>query len=435
MTGLPRQQTLRMEGVKAWLRLGIIAVALTQGFLAASWPVDSWRVVALTAAALAYATFVVAARPYRVLPLRLWDAVSGFVDWGFITAGIVVTGGASSDLYMLYFLSVLSVAMRYGFREVMAAALGTALGYLGVALAVGPSGPPAFSAVVARMGYLVLFGAGSGLLARESHRHFRARVAQEAHRQSLREVTATVGHDLMNPLAAITGLVEMLLDSTADTLSFEQRALLHRVNANTQQMAELVSNLLDAELLEGGRQAFRPTSVDLNGLVQRVVEAQAHQAEVKHIGLVLDLSARLPKATVDARMIERLVANLLSNAVKFTPEGGAVRVSTSCRGSRLIIEVWDSGPDVPAALQATLFEKFVHEPGSPGAGLGLYICKSVVEMHRGEIRVQQPDEGGVSFVAALPLTAPMIAAAPAMSSAAADSRRWLPASAARPAGG
>jgi two-component system sensor histidine kinase KdpD len=144
--------------------------------------------------------------------------------------------------------------------------------------------------------------------------------------------------------------------------------------------------------------------MDVNALVRRVVEAQAHQAEVKRIGLVLDLSPQLPPVLLDGSLIERLVANLLNNAVKFTPEDGAVRVSTEAHGASIRIEVWDSGPDVPASLRAALFEKFARQEDSPGIGLGLYICKSIVDLHQGKISLRNVG-GGVSFVVELPVMA------------------------------
>jgi two-component system sensor histidine kinase KdpD len=256
------------------------------------------------------------------------------------------------------------------------------------------------------MGHLLLFAFGSGLLAREMTRHFRARLKEEAQRLAVQEVTATVSHDLKNPLNAIAGLIEMLLESAPDTPPLEQRALLHRIDANAQQMTNLIANLLDAELIERGRQPYQPTRVDVNALARRVVETQAHQAEVKRIGLVLDLSPQLPPAWLDGRLIERLVANLLNNALKFTPEDGAVRVSTAPHGATIRIEVWDSGPDVPASLRAVLFEKFARQEDSSGTGLGLYICRSIVDMHRGKIFVRKVG-GGVSFVVELPVLAPV----------------------------
>ena len=207
---------------------------------------------------------------------------------------------------------------------------------------------------------------------------------------------------LVNPLSAILGLVEMLTDAPAERLSAEQLELLQRVNANVQQMSGIVHHLLDVELIERGQQPFRLRPVDINVLIHRIVEAQQHQAEVKQVGLVLDLSARLPLVAADERMVERLLANLVGNALKFTPAHGAMRVSTHRQDSRLVIEVWNSGPRIPAALETAMFEKSVRKPSSTGCGLGLYICRSIVEMHRGRLSAHNTSDG-VAFVVELPV--------------------------------
>jgi signal transduction histidine kinase len=373
-----------------------------------------------------YAVAVLLAAPYRRLPTTVWQVASGFVDWGFITLAIVVTGVERSELYVLYFLSVLSIALRFGLREVVIAGVGTVAAYFGLVAATASDWSAAFQVAGTHMGYILLFAVGSGVLAREAKRQQRARLKGEARRRALEEVTATVSHDLRNPLAAITGLVEILLDAAPETLSFDQRALLHRIDANTQQMNNLVSNLLDAALIERGQQAFRPAPIDLNVVVRRVVEAQAHQAEVKQIGLVLDLSSHLPLVTLDSGMIERLVANLLHNAVKFTPESGAIRVSTRQGDAHVDVEVWNSGAHIPEALQATMFEKFARDDTSSGAGLGLYICKVIVALHRGTIAVHNVAGGGVAAVAGFPVSMPDL-----RSPTPATSPAWQPG---RPAG-
>ncbi len=355
--------------------------------------------------ALAHAVAVLIGEPYRYAPIIVWEVVSGVIDWCFITAAIVATGVEHSDLYVLYFLSVLSIALRFGLREVIVAGVGTAAAYVGLVMATATDWTPALQTAGTRMGYVMLFAVGSGVLAREANRQLRARVKEGAQRRAVEEVTATVSHDLRNPLAAITGLVEILLDSAPETLSLDQRHLLHRINANSQQMANLVNNLVDAELIEHGQQAFRPAAADLNAVVRHVVEAQAHQAEVKQIGLVLDLSPHLPLVTLDSGMIERLVANLLHNAVKFTPENGAIRVSTRRHDARVDIEVWNSGAPIPPALKTLMFEKFTRDKDSKGVGLGLYICKSIVALHGGTLAVHNAPDGGVTIAAELPLTA------------------------------
>jgi signal transduction histidine kinase len=406
MTATHRWQILRMQSAVAWLRLAVVLLAgLT--FLKDPWYLLSdWWMTGIAVAAAVYALVVAVAQPYRRAPLIWWDVASGLIDWGLITAWILVTGGIRSQFYLLYFLSILSIAMRYGLREVIFAGVGTVLVYFAVALFGPHTSRVVFEDVALRMGCLLLFSFGSGIAAREATSHFHARLKGEAQRLAAQEVTVTVSHDLKNPLSAIAGLVETLLESAPETLSLEQRSLLHRIDANVQQTTNLVTNFLDAELIERGCQRFQPVPVDVNALVRRVVEAQAHRAEMKRIGLVLDLSRHLPPAQLDGRLIERLIANLVDNAVKFTPEEGAVRVSTGQHGARVRIEVWDSGPAVPASLRSVLFEKFVRQKDSPGIGLGLYICKSITDMHRGKIFVRQL-ANGVSFVVELPVAAPL----------------------------
>ncbi len=406
MTALHREHMLRMEGVIARLRLGAVLLAGTEMLRSAAAASAHGSMVALWSAALLYAAGTLLFEPYRTASPIAWNVVSGLIDWGLITLGIMMTGAQASHLFLLYFLSVLSVALRFGLREVLVASIGTAVGYLAIVAAMTNSSNESLSEAAVHMGYMLLFAVGIGVSARELTRQFQARLKEEAQRLAVQEMTATVSHDLKSPLAAVSGLVDILLDSAAQNLSFDQQALLHRIDANTRQMVNLVGNLLDAELIESGQQSFRPAPADLNALVRRVVEAQAHQAENKQIGLVLDLDPRLTTASVDDHMIERLVANLLSNAVKFAPQCGAVRVSTGQSDSGVTIEVWDSGPDVPLSLQAMLFQKFVRQNDSPGIGLGLYICKSIVDTHRGTISVRTPPSGGVSFAVELPLTHP-----------------------------
>jgi signal transduction histidine kinase len=417
MTPLHLEHTLRMESVIARLRLLAVLLAGVEILRTPSPLVTHATMMALWSAALIYAAGVLLLEPYRHIPLLAWNVVSGMIDWGYISLGIVVTGAHGSHLYLLYFLCVLSVAMRFGLREVLWVTVGTAIGYFGIMMLTTSAWAETLPEAAIHMGYLLLFAAGTGVLGRDLTQQFRVRITEEARRLAVQEMTATVSHDLKNPLTAVSGLVEVLLDSAAEHLTFDERALLHRINANTQHMANLIGNLLDAELIESGHQPFRPAPLDLNATVRRVVEAQAHQAEDKHIGLVLDLDPRLPPAVLDGHMIERLVANLLSNAVKFTPESGAIRVSTRLQGAGVTLEVWDSGPDVPAALQPVLFQKFVRQQDSPGIGLGLYICRSVVDTHRGTIAVRKAPDGGVAFVVELPLTNPAAVRARTLDSA------------------
>ncbi len=241
---------------------------------------------------------------------------------------------------------------------------------------------------------------------------------------AVEEVAAAMSHELTHPLMAVRRMVDVLLGPGSETLSGVQRELLDQIRANTQQMRNLVSDLVDAEGLDRGRPAFRFEPADINQIVRRIVVAQAHRAEEKRIGLLLDLSDQLPFVELDPRMVERLVANLLSNAVQFTAADGAIRLSTRQRSFRVILEVWDSGPGVPPELQATLFEKFTRQKDSPGLGLGLYVCKSIVDAHHGTIAMRRSG-GGVAFVAELPIAQLENAATYGASTEPAAAVHWL----------
>ena len=271
MTAIRRRHILQMEKTIAALRVAVVLLASTAFVENPPRLFGDWFMTGTVLAALTYALVTVLTQPYERLPLFWWEVVSGFVDWGFITAWIAITGGFRSPFYLLYFLSILSVAMRYGLREVLITGVGTVAGYLILVWSSAAASPVALEHVALRMSHLLLFAVGGAILARETTRHFRAQLKEEAQRLAVQEVTATVSHDLKNPLSAIGGLVEILLDSAPDTLSLEQRSLLHRIDANAQQMSNLVANLLDAELIERGRQSFQPAQVDLKALVRQVV--------------------------------------------------------------------------------------------------------------------------------------------------------------------
>jgi len=349
-----------------------------------------------------YAVSIMCLEPFLCPPSRWWNGLSCLVDWGLITTLILATGGFGSEFYLLYFFLIVSVAMRYGRRTVLVSGAGTVMGYLAIVLMSAKGAGSGWDEASFRSGYIMLFSLGAAILAHEAVRHLQARVTAEARCRAVEEVTATVSHDLASPFAAIAGLVDLLLGSGAEPLTPEQQLLLRRVSLNAEQGGNLVANLRDVELIEQGRQPFRPALADVNAIVRRVTEAQACQAEAKGIRLEVELDKGLPPALVDDRLIQRLVINLLNNGLKFTPQDGVVRVTSRTHHSWLIIEVWDNGPDVPPALWSSLFEKFARDQSSPGVGLGLYISKLIVDLHHGRIFRRKMGEG-VVFVVELPI--------------------------------
>lgn len=387
------------EDTVARLRLVLVALSVL-AWPAAPAPSSS---MLLWFGAMAYSAGILLAAPHRHLPLHVWQIGLSLADWVLISAGIYATGGAHSDLYVLYFLFVLSVALRTGPRSAAIVGLFTASAYL-AATGIRSGGMDGMLPLLAlRAAYIGCVAVGSSLVAAEILRQKRARSTAEAGRTAVQDITAAVSHDLLNPLSVIFGLVENLQDDPKEPLSRSQQESLARITSNARRMTGLVRNLLDSEALERGTPTLVLRAVDVNALIERCADANACDAAARKINVAMDLDANLPRATVDELLLERLLNNLLHNALKFTPSGGDIKLTTRGSARSFQIEVWNSGQPIVEELQPILFEKHTRCPGSSGVGLGLYICHLAARLHDGSIKLHHPRSGGVAFVVDLPL--------------------------------
>lgn len=231
------------------------------------------------------------------------------------------------------------------------------------------------------------------------------------------DLTHTMVHDLRNPLTAVFNALHLFRGDLAANLTTDQHHLLDIARNSSQRTLRLVNNILDVSRLEEGKMPMDREPVSMAELVAETVEAQSLLAADKNLSLESDVSASLPLAWADARLIERVLQNLVGNAIKFTPEGGQIRITAS-RGwtpppeqegkrapgtPQISLAVSDTGPGMPPELESRLFQKFVtgDEPGA-GSGLGLIFCKLAVEAHGGRIWVDSEPGQGTTFVFTLP---------------------------------
>jgi signal transduction histidine kinase len=394
-----RTDSHRLEDAISRLRLVVVAIT---GF--AWWMSDQPTLfVCVWLAGIAYSTVLVVFEPHRHLPGTVWRVAVSVIDWGLIAGALLLTIG-TGELYVLFFLLVLSLALRIEPFGVAAVGVATAGFYLAANLWLATDA--LLATILLRTGYLLCISVGSAAVAAEIRGLIRARSRAEAGRSAAQDITAALSHDLLNPLSAILGFVETLQDSDEEPLTATQRQVLTRVTINARRMNRLIRNLLDSEALERGTPSLVLRAVDVNALVDRCADANAGDANAKDLAVELALDPALKSALVDELLIERLVSNLLHNAIKFTPTNGSVRISTRRGGTRFEVEVWNSGPPIADDLIPVLFEKHTRSPESPGVGLGLYICNLAARLHGGEISVRHPHEGGVAFTVSLPLNLP-----------------------------
>ena len=213
---------------------------------------------------------------------------------------------------------------------------------------------------------------------------------------------SAVSHDLRTPLASITGAASTLR-TQGDRLAPETRGeLLESISDEADRLGRLVSNLLDMTRFESGGVELRRDLYPLEEIVGTALQRMERQLEGRAV--LTDLSENLPMVFVDDVLLGQVLWNLLENAAKYTPPGTPLELAAS-EEDGVVIEVRDRGPGVPVGEEERIFEKFYRakSDGVRGAGLGLPICRAIVEAHRGTIQALARPGGGSIFRIRLPL--------------------------------
>ncbi len=216
-----------------------------------------------------------------------------------------------------------------------------------------------------------------------------------------------VSHELRTPLTSMKGLVENMRHGFIGAVSERQAFFLTRVNHNIDRLTHMVNDLLDLSRIEAGRMELRITDVSLHELVDELIDNLRPQAEEKSIQLHAVSPPHLPSVPGDRDKIFQILTNLTYNAVKFTPAGGRISVSlTSLEENGIQVCVADTGCGIAPADVTHVFDRFYRgQEGASetrGAGLGLAITKSLVELHHGRIWVESRQGEGSQFFFILP---------------------------------
>jgi PAS domain S-box-containing protein len=221
------------------------------------------------------------------------------------------------------------------------------------------------------------------------------------------EFVTTVSHELRTPLAAIYGAAETLRHKGRGLSPVDHEGLLAVISQESERLARVVNEILLAGHLDSRRLTLAEAQVDVAELARDVVAAMEGQAR-DGVRVSLHGPQALPALSTDPDKLRQVLSNLVENAIKYSPEGGLVEVKIESHDARLSISVRDEGLGIPAHEQRRIFDKFYRvDPnltrGVGGTGLGLYVCRELVRLMGGRIRVESSHGVGSTFFVDLPL--------------------------------
>ncbi|MBD8094589.1 HAMP domain-containing protein [Pseudomonas fluorescens] len=231
----------------------------------------------------------------------------------------------------------------------------------------------------------------------------RLALALERNESMRRDFMADVSHELRTPLAILRGELEALEDG----IRVLNRDALRSLQAEVGLLGKLIEDLYDLSLADVGALAYRKSKADVGALLSQSVELFRERSMARRLHLELKLPARPYVLEVDACRLQQLFSNLLENSMRYTMAGGHVRVGLRPEGQALIIDIIDSVPGVSAEQLPRLLERFYRGDASRnrangGAGLGLAICRNIVEAHGGRISAAHSPTGGLWLSIRLP---------------------------------
>jgi two-component system phosphate regulon sensor histidine kinase PhoR len=219
---------------------------------------------------------------------------------------------------------------------------------------------------------------------------------------------SNISHELRTPLTSIKGSIDNLLDGIAGNLTEGQREYLSIINGESNRLVRLIDDLLDMNKLEARSLKLLPAEVEYVSLVAQAVYSLKELAYEKGLSIAMEWPAAEIPLAADRDRIYQVLVNLINNAIKFTDRGEIQVIVEEARNGSITTRIRDTGVGIPRDEIEKIFDRFyqIQRPlaeKSRGAGLGLAISKSLIEMHGGSITVESQEGAGSEFTFTLPL--------------------------------
>jgi signal transduction histidine kinase len=229
-------------------------------------------------------------------------------------------------------------------------------------------------------------------MSRRLAEHEARRAAAERARKDL---IAAISHDLRTPLTSLRLLAQGIEDGLLDPAQVDQ-GYVEEMGLHVRSLSAMVDDLFELTRLEAGDIQWSIQRVSMDQLVGETVDAMRPQAAAKGIAVKTRVPSDLAAAEANPEKLQRVLFNLIQNAIRHTPEDGSVTVAAESAGQTIEVEVADTGSGIPAVERERVFEPFFRgdsSRGSGGSGLGLSICRAIIEVHGGQIWLDSTDRG------------------------------------------
>ncbi len=348
------------------------------------------------------------------LPLEQGRGWRGYLKSTLLVAAVTLAGEfvkrylEPTNLVMFYLLAVVIAAMRWGRGPAIVASV---LGVLAFDFFLIP---PYLTFAVAAWQYLFTF---IGLLivglliselmikTREQAEKVRQLELLKATEKLQTALLNSISHDLRTPLSSIIGSISMLLQDAPSLDEETIHELLEDAYDESNRLNRIVGNILDTARMEAGALRISPNFCELRDILG--VSLQELKPKLSHRSVDIQIPHDFPEIPMDFSWILKVFINLIDNAVKYSPSGTPIRMGATHQGEKVKIEISNEGAGIPDEDLKLIFDKF-YRAGKPeqtgGLGLGLSICKGIIEAHHGEIWAEnRPGNKGVTLVILLPL--------------------------------
>lgn len=214
--------------------------------------------------------------------------------------------------------------------------------------------------------------------------------------RSRRDMVANISHELRTPIATIRLKIDSLFESDEKIKRKTSIQTLKEISTQTDSLERMVQELLDLSMIESGQAIMKLVPNNLLAILDDATERLSDQLDAKDLSIVVHVPERY-EVLADRDHIRRIFVNLIGNAIKFSPEGESITVSAQAKNEEIEISVFDNGPGVPDDQRQRIFERFyqvdIARTKREGSGLGLALCKHIVEHHGGQIWAQGNSQG------------------------------------------